>query len=277
MKCLFIFLIFFIQGTAWAGWENGNAGDTYAAEFILTARDLHIRLKLLPASELGPLDLEKFAGTILGTTVRTQDKVIYVDGHQVEAINYPEQKLILLSRNYWRENRVTGRTFARFVFVLHEYLGIMKIDDSQYRISERLVSMLDIKDYSLLQFWHSLNPMNHVSLRLVYSPQNCSLKNMSFDLTQTKEALVSEAQGDCGDAYRRIEIMKGSFTAPPAMHVKGSFQKYEIKVLNRRNEVTGLFEYEPEWGKCIFPQDGSCQLSGKVQSGGVEFSFWLLR
>lgn len=277
MKVILFITFFFISSFAFAGWENGNAGDTYAAEFILTARDLHLRLKLLPQSELGTLDLEKFLGTILGTTVRTQDKVIYADGHEVEAINYPQQKLILLSRSYWRENRSTGRTMARFVFVLHEYLGLMKIDDSQYRLSERLVSLMDIKDYSLLQFWHSLNPMNHVSLRLVYSPLDCHLGNLNFDLSQTEEGHTIETQGACGAAYRRIKIMKGSFTAPPKMHVKGSFQKYEIKVFDSQDNITGIFEYEPEWGKCIFPQDGSCQLSGKVQSGGVEFSFWLLR
>jgi len=258
------------------GWENGNAGDTFSAEFILTARDLVQRMKLLPPSELGEINLNSLAGAVLSAKVHSEETLL-LDGYEVDAINYPARQEIVLSRTRWRALRQPSETTQRLMLVLHEYLFLVGIDDTQFRFSGQLVPQLGVKNFNPNRWWNPLNPVNRVSLGLVYRPGDCTLPSLDFDLLQSEEAKTVSATGDCGDAFRRVTVTKNSFTAPPSSQARGTFHRYEIRVEDKDSKTVGLFSFEPEWGKCLLAQDGSCQLSGKIFTGGVEFIFWLLR
>lgn len=274
MKLLAVLLSLFTATSAFAGWDSGNAGDPYAAEFIMTGKDLAARLKLAPASELKKLDLARLNETIGATTVRTDETLTFKDGHEVGAINYPDTLMIKLSRTVWRTFRPSTQTNARFTFVLHEYLGIMKIDDKNYKVSSPLIALIDAKEYSPARWWNPLNPVNKISLDMAYKPAGCSLESLSFDPSKTEETVKSETKGACGDSFRKLVAVKSSATAPPESGARGTFHRFAIDVLNRKGIVVGQIEYEPEWGKCLGPQEGSCRLSGKVISGDVEMIFW---
>jgi hypothetical protein len=258
------------------GWDHGNAGDAFASEFVLSGRDLVQRMKLLPASERQGVDLNQLAGAVLNTKVHTEERLI-LRGMEVDALNFPEKGLIILSRARWRPLRVASETRQRLTLVLHEYLGVMGLDDSQYRLSGRIIPQLDIKDYNPHRWWNPLNPANRVSLELAYAPEGCTIDGFNFDPALPSETLTIQTVGPCGDAYRTVIVRKNSYTAPPGSPARGTFHRYEIQVLSAAGDPLGQMTYEPEWSSCLLPQDGVCRLSGKIFVGGVELIFWMQR
>lgn len=276
MKKLLLLLLSLICAQAHAvGWDHGNAGDSYAAEFIMTAKDLVVHLKTLPGTEIKEFNLTLLVGAIETTTVRSEDNLIYKDGREVEAINDPDQKLIVVNRNIWRTHRADVETIHRYTFVLHEYLGIMRVNDEQYKVSGRLVALLTLKNYNPAQWWNPLNPVNYITMNLIYSSGSCAINGLQFDLNKTEEVLVSETQGDCGDEYRKVVVAKSSLNAPPSSNARGTFHRFQVAVFNKEGTALGSFTYEPEWGRCLGPQAAACSSSGKLLIGGVEIIFWL--
>lgn len=258
------------------GWDNGNAGDTFTAEFVLTGRDIEARLKMLPSSELIGLDLLALRGALSNTSVHSEENLV-LNGYEVDAINYPAQAKIVMSRSRWRALRNPAETRQRLTLVLHEYLFMIGLDDSQFKISGRLIPLMDVKNYNPNRWWNPLNPANKISLNLEYNPADCQIDGLNFDPANSSEMIVVESVGNCGEAYRKVQAMKSSYTPPVNSAAKGSYHRYEIQVFDRQGRVLGGFSYEPEWGVCLLPQDGTCRLSGKLNAGGVDFIFWLTR
>lgn len=258
------------------GWDNGNAGDIYTAEFILTARDLLPRMKLLPQSELAGIDMVRLAGSIANASVHSE-ATLELNGYPVDAKNYPDRQEIILNRARWRVLRTPQETSNRLMLVLHEYLFLAGVDDTQFRVSGRLVPQLNVQNFNPNRWWNPLNPVNRVTLNLEYSPEGCTVSSLDFNLQSGTEEVSTATSGSCGDAFRRITVRKNSFTAPPSSGARGTFHRYEVMVRDQADSVLGAFTYEPEWGQCLLPQDGNCQLSGKIFVGGVELHFWLMR
>lgn len=266
----------FSLGTAQAGWDHGNAGDTFAAEFILTAKDLHARLKLLPSSELQRVNLAQLAGAIATVNVSSEEKVV-LRGREVDALNDPDKGIIVVSRTRWRQLRTAAETTNRLMVVLHEYLFHVGVDDTNFSLSGRLVPQLAVKDFNPGRWWNPLNPVNRITTNLVYNIGACSLPAIELDTEKTDETVEVSATGHCVDDFVRVVVRKSGLQAPPSSQARGIFHRYEITVFNHRDDVVGLVTYEPEWGQCLLPQDGACSLSGKIFTGGVEFKFWMQR
>ncbi|MEQ1878692.1 MAG: hypothetical protein ABL958_18765, partial [Bdellovibrionia bacterium] len=75
----------------------------------------------------------------------------------VDAINQPENNLILLNRSRWRAMR--GEESKRQRLVFHEYLGILGIEDGNYQVSSRMkfpVSRMDIGEADELKLFSFL-------------------------------------------------------------------------------------------------------------------------
>lgn len=277
MRSLFLLFTLIVSfNSAFAGWENGNAGDTVAAEFIMTARHAVERMKLLPHSELTELDLDKLSGAILNTKVHSREQ-LFLRGYEVDAINDPESRQIVVNRSRWKLLRVPTETANRLMLVIHEYLYIIGIDDNQFRVSGRLVPLMQIKDFNPSRWWNPLNPMNRISLALEYTPADCRVEGLNFDLSQSEEFVTTTTSGNCGEAFRKVAVRKTSHLAPPASGAKGNFHRFEVEVKDASENTLGMFSFEPSWGECLLPEDGTCQLSGKFRLGGVEFEFWLAR
>jgi len=260
-----------------AGWENGNAGDSYVSEFILTAKDLAQRFELLPADQLGEIDLRKLKAAIKSTEVVSEEQVM-LNGFERDAVNYwPNESLIRMSRSRWRELRRPTETRARLRIVLHEYIWMTGLEDSKFQHSDRLIELLNIKNYSPNIWWNPVNPINTISLRLLQTNETCKLAHSRLDVLKTSETQVIEAQGDCAGYFRRVEIVKSSGMTPASSNIRGLFHSYQIYVFNSAQPLPiAEFSFEPEWGACLLPE-GSCQGSGKLVIGGVEVIFWFLR
>jgi hypothetical protein len=150
MKTLFTLLIIAASFTpaARAGWENGNAGDAFSAEFLYSGRDLLQRLELLAANREGlPIDTRKLRTAMENATVVSEEKV-FLDGLERDAVSYPSKRLVKISRSRWRELRRSEETRARLTLVLHEFLWLSGIDDTNFAQSMPVIEKLNVPPYS---------------------------------------------------------------------------------------------------------------------------------
>lgn len=267
----------FISPLAFAGWDNGNAGDAVASEFILTGRDVLQRLELLFDDNKPVFDTANLRTAITATEVVSEDHVL-LNGYERDAVNYyPTRRLIKVNRSRWVQLRRSTETKARLRLVLHEYLWISGIDDTNFAHSERLIELLNIVNYSPSIWWNPVNPANYVNAKLSFSPEDCAFQAGKMDVKLSEETLVMETTGDCKAAYRKLQIVKSTGVTPASSNARGLFHKYEITVFDNTQTVKGEMTFEPEWGACLLPENGACQVSGKMTMGGVEFVFWFLR
>jgi len=267
---------FEIQPTP-SGWENGNAGDAFSSEFILTGRDILQRLELLVENNAPLYDTNNLRIAVRTTEVVSEEHV-FLNGQERDAVNYyPDKRVIKMNRSRWRELRRSTETRARLRLVLHEYLWISGVDDTNYTLSERLIELMKVNNYSPNIWWNPVNPTNYVIPTLTYAPEGCAFQQARFDLRKNDEKLELVTQGACGKDFRQLEIIKSTGITPPASNVRGYFHKYEIFVFDKDRNPMGSMIFEPEWGQCLLPESGTCRVSGKMTIGGVNLVFWYLR
>jgi hypothetical protein len=258
------------------GFDHGNPGDTVTREFRLTALDIFQRLKLLPASEINGIDMNRLAGAIANVEVQSQENV-FLRGVERDAINDPDKNLIVVSRSRWAPLQFADRTESRLGLVLHEYLFFVGIDDTGFDFSRNLIAKLNVKNFNTGRFWNPLNPVNRITTNLVFNPGNCKLDGLNFNTAETEEEKEVATTGDCGDAYRRVLVLKTHLQAPPSSQWQGIFHRFEIHVFDGAGVEMQNMTYEPDWGQCLLPTDGTCSVSGKLFVGGVELRFWFQR
>lgn len=260
------------------GHENGNAGDIYAIEFKLTARDIVQRLRLLTSDDLNGINLTQLSGAILVTTVSSEERV-FLNGYEVNAKNLPAEGKIVINRSWWRPLRMASETKNRVRLVLHEYLPLIGVADEGALVSERLIALLDIKNFDPNRWWNPLNPANHITLSLEGGPQGCSLPTIKPNPSNSEEDFSVETNGTCGDFYRKVVVHKASFTAPPSTGYRGTVHRYSIAVIDRDSKVLGVTHYTPRIAECLSLEDGTCALGGSLNpgDGSVSLQFWLLR
>ena len=152
MKIVFILLVFSSLALAFqkplrGGNSVGNGGDAMAAEFVQTARTALHYLDLKTSSQANlSFIIQSLARGLNETQVNSNDQ-LFLRGDEVDAINFPELKKIVLSRKRWETYREKGLS-VRSRLALHEYLGVIGLNDSHYQISSQLIESIrtDLKD-----------------------------------------------------------------------------------------------------------------------------------
>lgn len=119
-----------------------GGGDGYALEFRDLANTVANELKQTVIAVPG-FDLAKFEALIApeASTIESTDQPLRVSpGDTVvkTAINEPDTRHIIIQRTSW--DKLIDH-HLREVLVLHEYLGLMRIDDNQFKISSRLLPL----------------------------------------------------------------------------------------------------------------------------------------
>ncbi len=276
MKSLILLFAMLGSWAACAGWENGNAGDTYAAEFRLSARDIIQRLELSKMGDSPVYDVSALRA-VLDATVVSEERV-YLNMVEVDAANYPSQRLIKINRARWNELRRSTETRARWRVVLHEYLWLSGVDDTGFLLSDRLIGYLNPNNYSPNIWWNPVNPANRIAPSLVFKPDDCAFDVVTLNLAAAEEKYEVESKGaGCGNAYRKLRIEKITGLTPVSSAVRGRFHMYDLRVYDRQGSKLGELGFEPEWGACLLPDESTCRVSGKMTIGGVEIVFWFLR
>ena len=131
-----------------AGNFVGNGGDTTALEFAWLARTGVSRLTSgstitgakLTSTQL--IQLKAIGKALENIRVISRDSVL-LEGEQVDAVNYPNEKLIIVRRYGWAEMKRLHALKVRLGFVFHEYLFAAGIaEDTHFEISQTLVEGL---------------------------------------------------------------------------------------------------------------------------------------
>ena len=269
--------------SARVGGDHGNPGNTVVREFTLTAQDVFNRMKLLPSSELVGIDMNKLQGAILNVEVESRDVPLTdpEDGEEKPAMNFPSRNKIVVSTTWWSRLRRAEETENRLSIVLHEYLGIIGVEYKDFNITNRIIPLILPKGdgFNTGRFWNPLNPINRIMTSLIYNPagNGCVLNGLDFDTQEQEEERTEETTGNCGDAYRKVTVLKSHYQAPPSSTWQGLVHRFEIQVYDDRGTRLGETIVEPEWGRCLLPTDGACQIGGKFFVGGVEFTMWFRR
>ncbi len=168
-----------------AGWENGNAGDVFVAEFQLTARDIVQRLELLKNGPQSVYDTRKLRALLSpGAVTVVSEDTVELDGMERDAVNYYNEKLIRISRKRWQEYRQSTHTRGRMRMVLHEYLPLADVDDRNFQVSDHLISLINPANFNPDAWWEPVNPINFVSTQLTFAPANCELPDAKVSRSQ---------------------------------------------------------------------------------------------
>jgi hypothetical protein len=151
MKCLILAFTLISQvGSANPGRDSGG-GDIRAIQFkkIGLAIVEYLREGSLP-EELKSLDPNRLKKAVGSTTVESTNEVLSLDSQQTssavikDALNSPKKHSILFNREAWD---ILADGSHRAALVLHEYLGIMKVDDRNYTYSAALYEYGPAKTY----------------------------------------------------------------------------------------------------------------------------------
>jgi hypothetical protein len=129
----------FATGAFASGRDVGNGGDSYSLQFVKIGHDLEswIASKKGATDFPAELDEKSFVNTVNTTRVESTDEALSLNGIPKDAINYPAEKRIVFNRAAWDKLKTYQQ---RASLVMHEYLGIMGLDDSSYRISSYFLS-----------------------------------------------------------------------------------------------------------------------------------------
>ncbi len=130
MRHLFLLpFVFFANFACGAGGVTSSGGDSVAAEFVITAR--HI-VEIIKSNKPQVVDPTRLLEIIDSTTVVSIEHVS-LNGFERDAVNQIKLKRIVVGRQRWFET--ANQIGRRYTLVLHEYLHLMGIDDSNYRVS----------------------------------------------------------------------------------------------------------------------------------------------
>lgn len=136
---LSFFFIFSFQIKSLA-WKESNGGDAIAAQFVSVgwyiADELETRI-IEPEIRL------KLVEAIKKTQIVVQDK-LYLNGVEKDAINHPDPDFPVIEINRPRFEIIIQSLTASKQLVLHEYLFIIGIDDSDYHTSSKIIKAISV-------------------------------------------------------------------------------------------------------------------------------------
>ena len=120
--------------SSYAGVGAGGGGNAIAQDFkskALTVLDL-----LKTQAPAGEIDLQKLSEAIKTTDVEGTQTELFLQGAHKDCINYPDQKQILVSEKDWQSLGLVNQQFL----ALHEYLGILRVNDQDYQMTSKLLA-----------------------------------------------------------------------------------------------------------------------------------------
>ncbi|HEX4922561.1 MAG TPA: GLUG motif-containing protein [Bdellovibrionales bacterium] len=122
--------------------DGPNAGDDVAGEFVVIASQVAESLKRIDsAGSVKGHDFatlrERLTAAIRETRVESRERVYDSSGER-SAVNYPDRKLILVSRAHWSVPQTEAGSRVRLV--IHEYLGIINDRDEGWVLSNALLN-----------------------------------------------------------------------------------------------------------------------------------------
>ena len=221
---IFLLALFFSLTTL-AGNDVENGGDPVAFEFTTSARLVMGNLK---KSKLNPelTSLVRIISKSLEITKVNSLPHLFLKNAEVDAINFPVKKQILISRSRWKIAKIVSIE-SRMGFLLHEYLGVSGIDDGNYRLSQKLVEAMNPDAFGSILAQETF--MKHTSELGGY------LWNLSLDPFPTsghKEVCII-----AGEINVRVQIITQTVAANPTWFRSEAIEKYSTELQTVAAEI----------------------------------------
>ena len=130
------------------GVGTGNGGDGIKLEFASITQVLLKHIDEIQALQTAHVDTAALKKAMTSTQIQTQEQT-FLNGVEVDAINYPDVPEIVLSCWRWFQKfDIADKT----ALALHEYLSIARIDDTNYRVSGPALTELRNKSWLPVDF-----------------------------------------------------------------------------------------------------------------------------
>jgi hypothetical protein len=130
---VFCLLLLIFNQPVYATKIVGNGGDRRAIEFVDIGTTV---LDTLAKSPIQGINVDLLNQALFNTIVESTDEALSLNGVPKDAINYPYEKRIIFNRLAWDRQ---SNYLLRATFALHEYLGIMRVDDVNYQVTRSLL------------------------------------------------------------------------------------------------------------------------------------------
>ena len=174
------------------GNDGPHGGDTYGSEFASIAMEIYKGLSKLDQKVVSSENFLKAVESVI--IYSDESRFVKLRGQPVDALNFPNDLKILISRSRWREMVLKDK--IRLVF--HEYLGIINSERDVYKISIKFNKFFDELVTELKekrsQFYYGLCT---ASLALSFEGEPCST-----ELDQVKGAILCAKE----KALRRCQL-----------------------------------------------------------------------
>lgn len=121
------------------GGISSNGGDGIVSEFFDIARKIQTAMV---EQNYQKVDAKLLAKTISTAKIYSEEHV-FLGENEVSAINTPALQEIRVSRTRWKASADMPKT--KFVLVLHEFLGLMGVEDRTFNISNQVFQELKIE------------------------------------------------------------------------------------------------------------------------------------
>jgi hypothetical protein len=118
----------------------GNGGDAVLQEFNLRALQLAGFFKVESAvAQAYSIDAKLFLEVVKKTKIEAKDR-LFLDGVEVDAINYPSEFRIEMNRMRWAATAIRADSYlVQRRIVLHEFLWVYGISDEKYAVSNPII------------------------------------------------------------------------------------------------------------------------------------------
>lgn len=128
-----------------AGTRDAGGGSTPVAEFYAMAR---VFQDSLTPETADPIDLAELDRIVRDLQVEmVTDDLRLEDFTDVEAINYPSQVLVRFEKVAWIQKDLR----QRYRLVIHELLGLLRLNDTDYKLSSHFAELTEEKALKELQ------------------------------------------------------------------------------------------------------------------------------
>lgn len=160
------------------GNDGPNGGDAYGGEFVSLGHEIASEMEKIERSNF-EVDLGEFKKILKQVIVYSDEgRYIAVNGQPVDALNFPNDKKILINRERWRQMGLK----EKLRLVLHEYLGILNVERNVYKVSMKMNKFFDDLAGKLKekgeQLYYGLCDAN---LPLSFKGEICSLENPQLE------------------------------------------------------------------------------------------------
>ena len=129
------FISLALNNFSYAGVGAGGGGDAVSQDFIRAGLAALSYVSNHPGTI--SINLKSLAETVQKTSVESTNEELNLGSKHKSAINYPDSKQIIVSRVDWANLTENSKKSL----ALHEYLGIMRVNDQNYQLSTQLLQL----------------------------------------------------------------------------------------------------------------------------------------